>query len=37
MPEKGSRKKRQKNSNLTNLKKEQDTPRARLEKKVFKK
>lgn len=37
MPEKGSRKKRKKNSNLTNLKKEQDTPRTRLEKKVFKK
>lgn len=37
MPEKGSRRKRKRNSNLTNLKKEQDTPRTRLEKKVFKK
>ncbi|CAI6367465.1 unnamed protein product [Macrosiphum euphorbiae] len=37
MPKKGSRKNRKKSSNLTNLKKEQDTPRARLEKKVFKK
>ncbi|XP_025205576.1 UV-stimulated scaffold protein A-like [Melanaphis sacchari] len=37
MPEKGSRRKRKQNSNLTSLKKEQDTPRARLEKKVFKK
>ncbi|KAL4143742.1 hypothetical protein QTP88_006036 [Uroleucon formosanum] len=37
MPKKGSRKNRKKNSNLANLKKELDTPRARLEKKVFKK
>ncbi|XP_022182418.1 UV-stimulated scaffold protein A-like isoform X2 [Myzus persicae] len=37
MPKKGSRKNRKQSSNLTNLKKELDTPRARLEKKVFKK
>jgi hypothetical protein len=37
MPVKGSRKKKKKDLNLTNLKKELDTPRARLEKKVFKK
>ncbi|CAH1724240.1 unnamed protein product [Aphis gossypii] len=37
MPEKGSKRKRKRNSNLANLKKEQDTPRSRLEKKVFKK
>lgn len=36
MPEKGS-KKRKKRSSLMDLKKELDTPRARLEKKVFKK
>lgn len=38
MPKKGSRKKHhKKHSSLTDLKKECDTPRARLEKKVFKK
>ncbi|KAL5241831.1 hypothetical protein ACI65C_009241 [Semiaphis heraclei] len=37
MPKKGRRKSRKQSSKLTNLKKEQDTPRARLEKKVFKK
>lgn len=37
MPIKGSRKRQKKRSDLTDLKKELDTPRARLEKKVFKK
>jgi len=37
MPVKGTRKKRNKHSSLIDLKKELDTPRVRLEKKVFKK
>ncbi|XP_050435748.1 UV-stimulated scaffold protein A-like isoform X2 [Adelges cooleyi] len=37
MPKKGSKKKVHKYPKLTDLKKEQDTPRARLEKKIFKK
>lgn len=37
MPEKRARRKQKKRSSLTDLKKDSDTPRARLEKKVFKK
>ncbi|XP_050534156.1 UV-stimulated scaffold protein A-like [Daktulosphaira vitifoliae] len=37
MPKKGSRKKKEKYPKLTDFKKEQNTPRARLEKKIFKK